>query len=115
MLVILIVSLSFSGMISLTAYLQSSSRWWNGPLATVLVFGLGVVAATPSEIGGYMNYVQPLKSFSSMTVICSVLIGLGSILALLFRRIMKPTKIATRVFWGSWATSFGGMMLIALT
>ncbi|MEQ9695049.1 hypothetical protein [Shimia sp. SDUM112013] len=110
------LSLLFAFVLSMAACLQSDAAWWKGSLAAI---ALGVVTtllflfvAVEVPQGGNL---PPSSGMVVAAFLGNVLIGAGSGLALMLRKMWSPGKIAKVVFLGGWMHSFMGMMTLAFS
>ncbi|MGH1467203.1 MAG: hypothetical protein ACRBBQ_17770 [Cognatishimia sp.] len=110
MLQIFVYSLFAALIIALTTHLQADARWWKGPLASILLF-----------IGGFLVAIlllpdtdNPALILASGAWISSILVGIGSAIALIFRRFVKHGKLVKRTFGAIWICSFLGLSTSSL-
>ncbi|PHO02545.1 hypothetical protein CSC82_18595 [Rhodobacteraceae bacterium 4F10] len=116
MFMIFFLSLFFALVLSMVAFLQSEAAWWKGPL---VAFALGVVTVVllfivAAEVPQGGN-LPPSSGMVVAAFLGTVLIGAGSGLALVLRKMWSPGKIAKVVFLGGWFLSFMGMMTLAFS
>lgn len=115
MTTIFMTSILVSSMLSLTAFLQTESQWWKGPLAALGLLGVGFLPIFVVSGEDNLGSDQAILSLSAAALICAVIIFAGSILALFMRRYFKPKKIAVWVFGGGFTLIFCVLMTAALT
>jgi hypothetical protein len=100
--------------LALVAYLQSEAVWWKGPLASVVLFalGVGIIFLIPEE--ALKNSILPPVLFLSVSAwYCAGLVGVGAVSALILRRFMSTGKIVKLVFGGGWGLMFIGLLTLA--
>jgi len=106
MTVLFFLSFFVASMLVLTSFLQAESRWWAGLLGALALFVLGVAVFVfvPQPEEG--SFLAPAGFLGLGALVCSVIIGAGSVAALVMRRIWSPGQVAGIVFLGGWLLTF---------
>lgn len=86
-----------------SAYLQSESNWWKGPLAALALVGVGyavLLFLSPEQLEN--TILPPVIGLAAAAWICAALIGAGALFALLLRGVWTSGRIAGAGFFGGW-------------
>ncbi len=115
MIMLFCLSFFVASMLSLTAYLQSDSRWWTGLLGASVLFAVGFVAAVNAPAVEVGDTLPPILILVAGTWLCATIIGAGSISALVLRPFRTAGQVAGIVFLGGWALTFLWSVIRAFT
>lgn len=101
--------------LALTAYLQCKARWWSGLLAAFGLFAVGWIIASNIPVEDLREQLPPIAFLGIAAWFASLVVAVGSGLALLLRHGRFGDRVPVIVFIGGWVVTFVLFAIVAFT
>ncbi|MEP5154504.1 hypothetical protein [Planktotalea sp.] len=114
MLLIFVSTLYAALVVSNALYLQLDAPRWKGPLVAIVLFLIGMIIIKFSWRSLFFDLSSALVPFRIVAIFCSIFIGIGIAIALIFGNRVRHLQLIKTAFAGTWGISFTLLVLMVL-